>query len=262
MKRLNIILLLLSILVICILLLIRLTQKKESFENFQNIEFVISRYNESLDWTDKEPFNKYPIVLYNKGNNTDYNNNNIIKTVNLPNVGKCDHTYLYHIIHNYDNLADITVFLPGSADMSNKYFRAVKVVETAEEHRDTSVMCDKYSDVKKDLYNFTMDTWETSYDKNKEINPDKTIKKSSIRPFGKWFESKFGDLHIEYVTYTGIFAISKDDILQHPKSYYESFIKELENDVNPEVGHYIERSWMAIFNPMKNPEILISHTPT
>jgi hypothetical protein len=42
------------------------------------------------------------------------------KIVNLPNVGKCDHTYLYHIINNYNNLSKILVFLPGSINMENK----------------------------------------------------------------------------------------------------------------------------------------------
>ena len=78
----------------------------------KNIEIVISRYNENLEWLNYEPFNKYKNIIYNKGPNDDFCKTNNIKVFNLENIGRCDHTYLFHIIENYDNLADITVFLP------------------------------------------------------------------------------------------------------------------------------------------------------
>jgi hypothetical protein len=43
-------------------------------------------------------------------------------------------------------------------------------------------------------------------------------------------------------------AVHKNDILRHPIQYYKDLIKELEF-TNPEVGHYFERSWIAIFKP-------------
>jgi hypothetical protein len=33
-------------------------------------------------------------------------------------------------------------------------------------------------------------------------------------------------------------------------------MKHLETSSNPEVGHYIERSWAAIFYPMNNTKII------
>jgi hypothetical protein len=41
-------------------------------QSIDNIELVTSRFNESLDWLDKEPYNKYHITIYNKGFNENF----------------------------------------------------------------------------------------------------------------------------------------------------------------------------------------------
>ena len=64
-------------------------------------EIVIARYNEDLSWLNKIDKN-IKITIYNKGNN-----NINFPFIQLPNIGRESHTYLYHIINNYDNLADI-----------------------------------------------------------------------------------------------------------------------------------------------------------
>jgi hypothetical protein len=56
-------------------------------------------------------------------------------------------------------------------------------------------------------------------------------------------------VNIKVVNYSGIFGIGKKHIIQHPKAYYEKLIQELNTHSNPEVGHYFERSWAAIFHP-------------
>jgi hypothetical protein len=106
------------------------------------------------------------------------------------------------------------------------------------------------SNYTKYLYNFTLDEWKTTDERNS--NSPISMEKATVRPFGKWFESKFGDLRVDYVTYSGILAFSRKDIIQHSKEYYQSFLRELESP-NPEVGHYIERAWVAIFHPLHNP---------
>ena len=44
------------------------------------------------------------------------------------------------------------------------------------------------------------------------------------------------------------FSVSKDLILAKPKIFYENILRYLEYHVNPEEGHYLERSWYMIFN--------------
>ena len=75
------------------------------------IEIIVSRYNENLNWLNDYPFNQFQYTIYNKGINDDFVKNNVTKIITLPNVGRCDHTYLYHIVKNYNNLRPITVFI-------------------------------------------------------------------------------------------------------------------------------------------------------
>lgn len=216
----------------------------------KNIEIVVSRYNENLDWLNNSPFNNYKNIIYNKGPNDDFCKTNCNRVVNLENVGRCDHTYLYHIIENYDNLADITVFLPGSLDIHNKIEKAIKQVNEVEKHQNTVFIGEFFNNVKIDNYDFKMDIWSARHPRNIEINNESQLTPANPRPFGKWYEKHFNDIKIQYVSFTGILGISKHHILQHEKSYYEDLIQELTVSSNPEVGHYFERSWNAVFYPL------------
>jgi len=215
---------------------------------------VISRYNENLDWLRDEPFNEYSHVIYNKGKNENfYKSSNLKRVINTKNVGRCDHTYLYHIIQNYDNLADITIFLPGSVALGPKLPKARDLLNKIK-NKKSAVFANasRFNNVKSELYDFTLDSWAATDSANLELNPESELELSKIRPFGKWFENKFGDIVITHVVLQAIFSVAKNDILQHPKQYYENLITGLSNSSNPEEGHYFERSWEAVFYPMNH----------
>ncbi len=212
---------------------------------------VVSRYNENLNWLKEYPFNLYSVIIYNKGPNDDfYKPEKLIKIVNIENVGRCDHTYLYHIIHNYDNLHDIIVFLPGSTNVDYRLNRCKHLILHIEEQNKAIFLCTKTN--MNDLYNFSLDHWQSTSPENSLINPENKLKESSIRPFGKWFNAMFGNININYISWNGLFSVSKLDILQHSKAYYERLILEVSDSSNPEAGHYFERSWEAVFFPMNN----------
>ena len=93
----------------------------------KKVDLVIARYKENLDWLKKysdRKFNK--IYVYNKGK-TDVvcplkpESGDVIY-VKLPNVGRCDHTYIHHIIDKYDNLGDVTLFIKGSIICKGRTF--------------------------------------------------------------------------------------------------------------------------------------------
>jgi len=63
---------------------------------------VIARYKEDISWSNGLYCNK---IIYNK-----FYEEGIV----LPNVGKESHTYLTHIINNYDNLCDMNIFTQGN----------------------------------------------------------------------------------------------------------------------------------------------------
>jgi len=110
--------------------------------------------------------------------------------------------------------------------------------------------------MKKQLYNFSITNYNITNPDNLKINNDSRLVEANIRPFGKWLEDKFPDnKKINNITYHGIFALSKKDIINKPKDYYLKFYNEVDKDCSPEVVHYIERSWFRICNT-NNPIII------
>ena len=71
-----------------------------------NRQVVIMKHNEDVRWTEHVD----NVIIYNKGVHTASKH----KVINLPNLGMGFASMLYHIIKNYDNLADVTLFLPGN----------------------------------------------------------------------------------------------------------------------------------------------------
>lgn len=65
------------------------------------IELVVARYNEDLNWLGNIP-PQIAARVYDKS-----------PASNLPNIGREAHTYLHHIVNNYDQLAELTVFAQG-----------------------------------------------------------------------------------------------------------------------------------------------------
>jgi len=78
--------------------------------NKDNTTLVVSYYNskEFLNIVDlfKDTCN---IIVYNKSDN-DFEDSRF-KTIKLPNLGKEAHTYLFHIVNNFDTLTDYTIFI-------------------------------------------------------------------------------------------------------------------------------------------------------
>lgn len=216
-----------------------------------NVQIVVSRYNENLSWLNEFPFNQFNYIVYNKGPNSDFEKNNVTKIVELPNVGRCDHTYLYHIVHNYQNLSNIVVFFPGSVNLPNKIQHAKKILLfiLKTRYRKAFFLGSYNQSLKLAFKDFTLDHWRASGEENRALNPENELKKCILRPYKKWYNYFFGDQPGHWVTFGGMFSIDKRDIIKHPINRYISLINTVNSSSNPEAGHYIERSWGAIFYP-------------
>lgn len=77
---------------------------------------VVAKYNEDIKWTKmlKGDFNlivydKDPRQTHESGQSQDSGHEHVC----LPNIGREAHTYLHHIVSNWDNLAEHTIFLQG-----------------------------------------------------------------------------------------------------------------------------------------------------
>ena len=224
----------------------------------KDIEVVISRYEESLDWLLQQPFKHFlpNIVLYNKGTSPIPREiaTAVKAVIPLENVGRCDHTYLLHVVRGLQkgSLAGTTVFLTASTyDLPNKRYMARRIFQSLWnptiirpilEH---AVLHDAFRD-------FKLDKHPVSHLGNRKANPETLLTPAAIRPFGPWlvdlYESVFGvgcgvrTMKSPIFLY-GVFVGTKDNIQKTPLAMYERLLQEVAVSSNPEVGHYIERLW-------------------
>ena len=200
-------------------------------------QIVIARYNENLEWLSKF---KDIAIVYNKGSYC--SSLNKFNVISLPNIGRESHTYLYHIINNYDNLSERTIFFQGKINDH-------KVLEL-EDYFGTNNFIGKLEFVNLNLLYKKIEhygKWKTEY-----LSGD--MRPAYLTPI-EWLTRIIGiKLNDEIMTIKKIkmvwganFSVSKDTILQKPKIFYENAIRLLENHVNPEEGHYFERTWHTIF---------------
>jgi hypothetical protein len=218
---------------------------------------VISRYQEDLKWLEQEPFNQIPYIVYNKGKNDTYSKTKqFLYEVKLPNVGREAHTYLYHIIENYDQLSNLTIFLPGSADLPNKFERSKQmlneIIRTNYTH-DYFACLRSIPIIRIRDEQFQIDYYESSHALNKE-SENNDIAQSAIRPFGKWHNHWFQEKNdVPCFTTNSIFALLRTTIRNKPESFYQSMLEEVDKHSNHETVHFLERSWETVFHPLSNP---------
>jgi len=193
------------------------------------MKFIIARYNEDLQWTNR----LFNCIIYNKGH---HNINTQHPVITLPNVGREGHTYLHYIIHNYDSLEDYTVFLQGnpfdhSPFLIQDIHKLINDIYTYKCHI-------PYCTLSKNIYRIT-----TQYDENENNYGHPIVQK--IYPI--LFGGKNRD-HRSFLFGAGAqFIVSKQTILSRPKQFYETMYKLLDHSICPIEGYGIERLWTLIF---------------
>jgi hypothetical protein len=227
----------------------------------KTIDIIVSRYNEHLEWLNEYPFNQFEYIVYNKGINDNFCKNNVKQIINLPNIGKCDHTYLYHIVNNYDNLSDILVFFPGSLNIQEKKIKSKILLNYIINHNyENAYFLGNNDDIFETFKDFTLDNWKSSNLQNLSLNSESKLKLCRLRPYGRWYRYFFGNIKANWYVYHGIFSIDKRDIIQYPIIRYQTLLNTVSVHSNPEAGHYIERSWGAIFYPMSHTQKVVYYT--
>lgn len=184
------------------------------------MKVVVARYQENIDWTIGIP----DCIIYNKGNNTPTCHHPVIT---LPNVGREGHTYLYHIIQNYDTLDDHTCFLQGHPFDHSPYlehqiktFEPSRAFHVISQHVHAINLC--YDPTDFSLHQLLIDTYQ--------------------RVFGQYKASH------EFTFGAGAqFIVSRDAIRSRPKSFYENLLHIMEYSTHPPEGFALERFWTMIF---------------
>ena len=206
---------------------------------------IISRFNEDISWLSS--YKDFKILIYNKGDKI--KDIDFAKILKLPNVGRESHTWLYHIVNNYDNLDDINIFLQGRIDdldcmaykNPNKYLKVIDNYGFAASrygilspfHWKFHVGIEKNEKYKK--------SWEKF-----EISRSKI----GFRSFAK---SLFPNIPLIVATsYGGCFALKKELIQSYDINFYHLLLEKLSKHKNPIEGHFMERLWCYMFTKNRN----------
>lgn len=202
--------------------------------------FVVSRYNENIDWI--KYYTDYYIV-YNKGDPI----LDDVHVINTENIGNNQRDIFRFIYYNYEHLPRLTAFIQAypfdhcrkevfDKLIFNSYFTSLEEYEIMREN----VAC------RKDINNGYVEYNNSWY--IKEHNKSKAIK-CKYRSFDKFMDKYFTN----YERVMGIrfspgsqYIVERNQILYYPKKFWESLMNELPRHGMTE-GHIIERALFYIF---------------
>lgn len=210
------------------------------------LELVVARYEEDLSWIPTLDLEITNTVVYNKGSEKVFPFPCEVKS--LPNFGREPHTYFTHIINNYNSLKDITFFIVGSAFTQDAKENRVKlIVEHLKKKKSSAIVTTKNEELINRTKYFYINYWLVTNENNRKKNPNPELSPCPDRPLGNWFSIRFPNEQIERLSYSGILAVSREDILKRPITFYQSLLEEVSSP-NPEAVHYIERVFTNIFS--------------
>lgn len=204
-------------------------------------EVVVARYEENVDWT-KHIDTRYRITIYNKSVvPLEISQENISVINNVANVGREAYSYLKYIVDHYEALPDVVAFVQGNPydntrflSISDHEFVKALIEEAERDGISTMTMLPCYETTA----DYGIDLWYTPVDP------------SPVRPFGEWFKTFIGfELPVNPLQWipAAQFAVRKDHIMQHPKSFYIKLMRMIDHHSNPEEVYFLERSWYLIF---------------
>ncbi len=201
---------------------------------------IIARYNENINWL--KNYKDFQIIIYNKGDKlfeSEY-----FKIINLENLGRESHTWLYHIVNNYNNLNSINIFLQGKLEDLNcmAYLNPNSYIKKINKYG--------FSVKRYGLLGPMHWDWNVGVDKDNRykiqwLNNEITKSKLGFRSFSK---KLFPEIPLFVATsYSGCFAVKKENILMNDINFYKELLTILGKSKNPIEGHYMERLWCYIF---------------
>ena len=227
----------------------------------RRIRLVVARYKEDVGWI-REVMRAYPslhVVLCLKGPALTTEEESLlppaVSVERLPNVGRCDHTFLDHIVRYYDALADVTVFASGAASDPRKGPKIRKVLRMAAEGGDTVLLGQKTDDARRAEEHFEIREWlSTSATNRAGPGADASMELAPLRPFHVWFDAQFPELRhvrIPVICWLSIFAVHRRHIRQHSVGRYTDLLRQLASHPNPEVGHWAGGNSDCVLRPRR-----------
>lgn len=238
-----------------------------------NNHLVVAHYRENIEWIDRINAN-LDITIYHKGEIL--SNNERFRSIFLPNIGREGHTYIRHIVDNYDNLPDWCIFSQGSPfDHVSNWIEIISGTEQDWMNLSHMKKRDSFGNIKAYFFNTTHN-----------VLAERLVDGGSEYPFfwNKLFlqDSSFIDRNIDEVIFRGEiadirstnyslmndimegrekkamlfcpaahFIIHRDFILMRDRKFYENILEIFESSENisdPSFGYVLERFWCYIFD--------------
>lgn len=242
-----------------------------------NTAIVVARFNENINWL-RTNFNSDTTIIYNKGYkiNDPIGDIKILPRSNKPACGREPETYIHHIISNYNNLHDYTIFTQGDPfKHSPKFIEIVNYLNSTnswKNYQPLSCMWIAGSQVPPldyieydqtcfidNTYPVVMETIDM--DLKQVFYPDYGIY-PTLKRFKDLHRLKVTDKIVPYLgkfldlehkikvnflkfNFGAIFGVKKENILQHPLSFYEKLYKFSITDISH--AYVLERLWYTIF---------------
>jgi hypothetical protein len=200
---------------------------------------VVARYNENLNWLRRVP-RAFGICVYNKGGEVEVPPRDNLTIETLPNIGRESHTYLHHIVENYDHLAAVTVFCQGKPfDHAYDFHHILRDLAQNGFDKDWQPLGHIYDTDTNDGQLFKI--W-TKNENGRGLD---------FRAFHRALWNINGP--DEYGFRLGAqFVVSREVIRNWPKSFYE---KALQLSVSfPDAPHCFERCWHLVFG-VEHPDL-------
>lgn len=188
------------------------------------MKYIISRYNQSIDWL-KDYSDDY--VIYDRSEIP------LEGTIVVPNIGTDIYDKFTYIIDNYDNLPDIAVYTKANLF---KYITKEEY-DALPKDRFTPILSQAHRTY--DDYKGTVCYYkdELYYERN-DLWYLITLKHFPIE-----LQELLGIDNKEFVGFApgSNYILPKENILKHPKEFYQKLRSFLDYDIYPSEAHIIER---------------------
>eukprot|EP00891_Asterochloris_glomerata_P008461 jgi/Astpho2/8461/Aster-07646 len=207
--------------------------------HYPKTEIVIAHYNDNLSWvetyTRMMPRNAL-WTIYCKGDPATPLDGVRSVVHHLPNVGREAHSHLWHIVQHYHNLADHTMFLPGSPDGQMEHLLSLGQV------------IPDFQLWKRDNFMELLENWRDHdfWCPTHAIPPDSMM----FRQKG-WQGSNYENNNTIYQVQPTVTGSAGHLVYRNSRGFYEHLLSLMSDHPNPEDGFFMERAWATVFEQDK-----------
>lgn len=205
------------------------------------IKFVVSRYNQDAEWL-KEYAKPEEIVMYDRSDEP------LPGSIEVPNIGTDIADKFQFIIDNYDNLPEMAVYTKCNLF---KYIPKPEFDEVYKSANGFTPLLTQNHRIYKDSRGVDVNFYQNGM--YFEINNKFYLQSHPVRDpyYVHKIEQMMGIYGKTYIPFApgSNYILTRDNIRQHPKSFYEELRSYLMWNVYPGEGQLMERGLYEIWRP-------------